>query len=284
MDKALKFHNAYIYSNADELERLWMEEAPTTLIKFFPAKYEQNGDNYFLNHLRQGTLWLSSPSKFNDPFDSVINFDSNAQIDIWETEIVNSLVGEATAREILKSGIEKERMENLKSQFQIEIEEIHKRFERGIYATCFSERQNLISLRMWGHYANNHAGICAEYAFEDVNNATPFGCIPIRYVDSYEYLICPQNISESTKNILKIYAKSSEWEYEKEWRICQIRERFSGKGYNISFVKPKRIFLGCNANERLEKDVTEICENTAIELFKMVPRKGSFLLDTVQIV
>ena len=77
--KIVLFHNAYINGAKKELDRLWEKEAPTTVIKFYPARYEVDSEqkerNYFLEHLRDKSLWLSSPSLFNDPFDSIINFD-----------------------------------------------------------------------------------------------------------------------------------------------------------------------------------------------------------------
>ena len=72
--KIQMFHDAYIKADSTELDRLWNEEAPSSFIKFYPARYD--GEiNYFLDNLRSDKLWLSSPRCFNDPFDSVINFD-----------------------------------------------------------------------------------------------------------------------------------------------------------------------------------------------------------------
>lgn len=286
--KAAHFHNAYINGDDKELDRLWKEEAPSTLIKFYPAKYEVDGGrmgerNYFLEHLRNRTLWLSSPSLFNDPFDSVINFDCRSQAERWCREVLTFFVGEQTSQEIMAMPGAMDALEKEKDEFQNEMGRIHRAFEESIYTTCFTEKENLNSLRMWGHYANSHAGVCAEYSFIDVNNASNFGCIPVRYTESYEYLIWTKSIGEQVFNFLKQYVKATEWQYEKEWRVSQIREDYRGNGYNIDFALPKKVYLGCKAEERLKDEVIQECEKQGIELYQMTMRPGSFCLDPIRI-
>ena len=50
MDKTIvqKFHNAYIDANSKELDNLWDNYAPKTVLKFISGKYTEQGDNYFL--------------------------------------------------------------------------------------------------------------------------------------------------------------------------------------------------------------------------------------------
>ena len=69
-----EIHNAYISGDDKMLQKLWDKDAPSTLIKFFPATYEPNGTNYFLDHIENEEIWLSSPLRFNDPFDCVYNY------------------------------------------------------------------------------------------------------------------------------------------------------------------------------------------------------------------
>lgn len=280
---AVFFHNAYINADSTELDRLWSEVAPKTLIKFYPATYKKDGRNHFLEHLRTRSLWLSSPAMFNDPFDSVINFDCRSQVEQWSRAILNLFVDEETAQAIMAMEGAKEALENEKTRFQDEIDRIHRKFENSIYTTCFTEKNNLRSLRMWGHYANSHAGVCAEYSFFDVNNASNFGCIPIKYSDSYEYLITTQNLAENSFNFLKLYTKSSEWQYEREWRVSQQRENYDGNGYSIKFVLPKRVYIGCKADDRLKNDVILECKKHGIELYQMTMRPGSFCLDITKL-
>ena len=84
---------------------------------------------------------------------------------------------------------------------------------------------------------------------------------------------------DQVSNFMKLFTKAKEWQYEKEWRVSQKREDYSGAGYNIIFVQPKRVYLGCNISARLKNDVINLCNNRGIELYQMVMRPGSFCLD-----
>ena len=83
-------------------------------------------------------------------------------------------------------------------QYNKEMNASNRRFESQMFIACFSEKESIYSSRMWGHYANNHAGVCAEYDWDTVVNASPFGCIPIKYTDTYEYFSNPSNKAEET--------------------------------------------------------------------------------------
>ena len=165
-----KVHNAYIQADSVELDRLWYEESPKTFIKFFPANYNADGTNYFLQHIKEQTLWLASPSTFNDPFDCVVNIDYNNEVYQIAKEIVPYMMGEELAKEFLDSDVAKSGLEKISVNFEKKLQEDCNELERRIYATCFSEPNNLYSLRMWGHYANNHHGVCVEYNFNTVTD------------------------------------------------------------------------------------------------------------------
>lgn len=277
--KVIEFHNAYIKGNSKELDRLWKEEAPATLIKFYPGKYETDGRNYFLDNLNNRALWLSSPALFNDPFDSVINFNYEKECVAISTNLLQVLVGKETAEEILNSDMGKKTLDRIISEFENKFSDVHKKIEKSMYSTCFSEVENLMSLRMWSYYANNHSGVCVEYEFDKVNKVCEFGCIPIKYTNLYEYFINPNDISEGVCNFIKLYTKSSEWEYEKEWRVsCQI-EKDKWPGFNIPFSFPQKIYFGCRAKEKLKNDVLALCENEKVEIYQMKLKPGSFFLD-----
>ena len=281
--KAVFFHNAYINADTEELDRLWQEEAPKTFIKFYPAKYEPDGTNYFLEHLLNKTLWLSSPALFNDPFDSLINFDYRNLAEQTSKKIIASLVGNEAAQVIMATDNARTVVEGASNLLQRDIGDIHRYFEESIYTTCFADIDNLKSLRMWAYYANCHTGVCAEYAASDVKQATPFLAIPVKYTDTYEYIIDSKSVNDDVSNYLKFFTKSSEWEYEKEWRVSHKQEYFRGKGYSIEFVQPKKIYLGCRAGDRLKDDVIRAAHDQGIELFQMTKRPGSFCMDAIKI-
>ena len=277
--KVLDFHNAYINGDDKKLDWLWCHETPKSLIKFSHGKYNSDGSNYFLEGIQGSTLWLSSPRCFNDPFDSVINFDYYAETLKLSKEILDKWVGNDSAERILQSEKGGELLERCIERIRLEFEENHRVIEKSIYSACFSEFENLYSLRMWGHYADNHSGVCAEYDFKAVNDACEFGCIPIRYTNSYEYLINARNMSESVRNFLKLYTKATEWEHEKEWRVSKQLSGGEKIGVSIPFVFPRKVYLGCRVKEKLKSDVMAFCADRDIEIYQMKLKPGSFCLD-----
>ena len=55
-----RFHDAYIKADSKELDALWENSAPKSVVKFFPAKYTEQGVNYFCEGISKKTLWLWS--------------------------------------------------------------------------------------------------------------------------------------------------------------------------------------------------------------------------------
>lgn len=274
---ASEFHDAYTETTPNKLETLWNEYAPKTLIKFFPATYEQDGTNYFLEHLKNKSLWLSSPKKFNDPFDCTFNYNYKEYI----SQIVPPFFAQIFCLPNICANAQTTQLQNKLNQayedFNKEMLRICHKLEDSMFVSCFAEKDNIYSSRMWGHYALNHTGACAEYDWTTVKDASPFGCIPIKYTDQYEYYPIPSNTREGTKNFLKFYTKSKEWSYEKEWRISHQIE-LNQDGFLISFKSPIKVYLGCKASSKLINDVKQLCLNNNIELYQMITKPNSFCL------
>lgn len=274
-----KIHNAYVQGDLVELDRLWNEESPKYFIKFFPANYNSSGENYFLNHLKEKTIWLAKPASFNDPFDCAINIDYKKIAKNIQDNLLHSIVGESKAEIIRTSNLGKSTLDKIARRFERNMSQAHKKTEESIYVTCFSEPDNLYSLRMWGHYANGHCGVCAEYDFDTVKNICEFGCIPVKYTDTYSYGICNKNSTEGTQNFLRlIYNKSSEWKYEKEWRVAYYTYENKGDGFAVPCGFPKRIYLGCKIDETLKQELLCFCSDKNIEIFQMKLKQGCFSL------
>ena len=276
-EKVQEFHNAYINANKEGLDRLWNEETPKSLIKFYSGKYEPDGSNYLLDSISNNTLWLSSPRFFNDPFDCVINVNYDAEAENISRQFLNEHFDDEVANFLLSYDGIKEAVGNVAKYLKEENEGRHLYLEKSIYVACFSESDNLLSSRMWAHYANNHSGVCVEYDFDAVKNASPFGCIPVRYADDYRYLLNTNNISEDVANYLQFFTKSKEWKNEKEWRVAEQNDRLNMIGYNVPISSPVAVYLGCKASEKLKKDVMSACENIPIYQMRKIP--GTFRFD-----
>lgn len=272
-----RFHNAYIKADSKELDALWENYAPKSLVKFFPAKYTEQGINYFCESINNKTLWLSSPRLFNDPFDGLINYDYTSEIEAKIQSLFQPLLEQCTPKKPGYDDIFKKKLSECFLEYDKEMNECNRRLESQMFIACFSEKESIYSSRMWGHYANHHAGVCAEYDWDTVVNASPFGCIPIKYTDTYEYFSNPTNKDEKNIDFLKFFTKAKEWEHEKEWRVAQM-SNVGENGFNAPIKLPQRIYIGCNASPKLITDVISICLPYGIEIYKMKLQPNSYCL------
>lgn len=272
-----RFHKAYIESNTVELERLWNDVAPKTLVKFYPAQYLPDGHNYSIDSIINKKLWISSPRHFNDPFDSVMNIDYRPELSVLASQVMVDLFGEQRAHELMDTPIFKAAVQSAHIQVQTGLAQRNSDIEKGIFVSCFTEKENIRSTCMWAHYADNHSGFCAEFEFNDIKNAGDYGCFPIKYTDEYVLHDNPSSLRESIEFLLNlVFTKSKSWKNEKEWRIVKLQDAVNSDGGLIDFVLPKKVYLGCKVKDRLKKDLCLFCHENKIPIYQMKLKPGSF--------
>lgn len=284
-----QLHHAYIANNMEMLKKLMEQEISKNkegfhLIKFMSGEYKDNGENDFLTTLKKEELWVSSPLNFNDPFDCILNID-------YRNEICESAYPIAPLL-----GISKEQIKEHIAETEV-YRELEKTLNKNnndevtkcIFVSCFSEKSNIDSLVMWGHYAKNHTGICAEYNYREMNKARlkKETIFPINYTDTRKIKhIANDDIHVNREFHLNIaFTKSAEWKYEKEWRLLEINDtdKKGMEGFNIPFIKPECIYLDCKIEEKLKNDVIKLCDQKKIKVYQMRMVSGSFKLDMEKI-
>lgn len=260
-----KIHKAYIVYNEDEIKKV-CPYLPKRLIKF------SGTETYRIETLKRGELWGSSPLQFNDPFDCRLNIDCEKFI---KEELENPLFNllpktKETLSQITKPLEVNQAKQNNDNMYRLRV-------------ACFSETDNLYSLRMWGHYAHNHKGFCAEYDYTDMCQkcmCQKEDILPVYYSEKYNQCEKGSNDEDFRRYILSLaFTKSKEWEYEKEWRLLFLDDdENSDKGNKISFILPKKIYLGCEADQPLKDEMQCFCKDHQIELYKMKIVQGQYAL------
>ncbi len=242
--------------------------APSSLYKYYSDKTRN------LDNIKKNKMWFSAPCNFNDVFDCDISIDERK---IFEYIVKNN-----------PSGIEirngSPMWKKLKAVVHKELNSIRTAIEKSRDITgvsCFSENED--SLLMWAHYANNHRGFCVEYDLLKINEILKFAPIPVIYSNDRVSLIS-LSIEKNTEKIEKdvsallikaLTSKSSEWNYENEWRIvrdnaaCGDRWDYEKNGALLDMITPSSIILGCEIQPDFERDFKEFCKNSQISLFKM---------------
>jgi hypothetical protein len=172
---------------------------------------------------------------------------------------------------------------------------------------------------MWSHYADNHKGFCVEYDLDFLKIETHFALKDYEYYDKrdeyfkerneaiikagifpVEYTSSRVNIPVTKLNqinfdsegrikynsnidelIYKTFViKSSNWSYEKEWRIIiddQISNHFDNK---IPFPYAKSIYIGCKAKDELIETLIKLGKDLGIEVYLLKMDGKKFSLES----
>jgi hypothetical protein len=181
------------------------------------------------------SLYFTSPSAFNDPFDCkpFMNLEgSSSELEQFFTDQVNEKYqGQpAAVRQFVQC------MFGPHVNLTKKVEELsnlwHQSFTMGI--CCFSEPKD--NILMWSHYADCHRGVCLEFTFEPTEPVFR-DAKPIEYASTYPEM----NYLKQEGQKGMFLRKASDWSYEKEWRV------FSNKTGLVSF-RPDAltgIIFGC---------------------------------------
>jgi hypothetical protein len=161
--------------------------------------------------LLDGTLFLSDPSKFNDPFDCQLSLRHD---DLPEGPELLPWVEKDEMGIPEKLAVCRKDWPELRRLVERHRGEVASR-NYGMF--CFSELWD--NCLMWAHYAQRHQGVCLKL---NVNlDKLPEGdwLEPVRYTSHYQVL-SGQKVKDDDQQSLKtlLLTKSVDWLYEKEWR------------------------------------------------------------------
>ncbi len=275
----------------------------------FIYKY-RSCNKYSYNDLFNNFAHLSCPTGFNDPLDctSICTYEQAMLLSLlhenkyktdstdipdnsfWSEDYVeyvkNQLLKGKSYKQILVNRIQemgafsKWEAQNYYKKFKrnidLKILKLSEDYKKQMLLCCFAAtvKNNL----MWSHYANSHTGFCLEYDLHKLDNNSQFlhALYPIIY--SKKPLL--SNIqacfyTETTKDMLTIMNKSSDWSYEEEYRLFCPAE--FEQDYNMPIL-PSRIFLGLNIKTKDQEKIMKFARKYYIEVRKMEIDASSFNL------
>lgn len=255
-----------------------------SMIPDYLYKYRSGNDNN-INALKEEKLYLSQPSGFNDPTESMAYVNTDALV-MWALNIPNesSLFSDCTDEDLQENYLLK-RTEIMNYGLNY-IQSNRKRVKIG----CLSEV--IDSPLMWSHYANEHTGFAIRYKTSDItfpecNNCSEEICTycrkpgfpfyPVIYKDKrYDASTMAfaraiyKEINETSDDgqypfpILTVLQKSKAWEYEKEWRI--VCNNLNNSYFTLI---PDALFLGELISADLACELSHIAHEKGIPLYKM---------------
>lgn len=251
-------------------------------------------------------VFVSSLSSVNDPFDFkpfLSNDLKGTARDISKShprgrliskEKFDELRGVRTSRAEYRRGLKKQNPYHLaKIEHRATVDAIT-RHQSQTRLACFSETNQ--SIPMWAHYSS-HSGFCIEYKLKlnDLNAATGWIPMPVKYSnDRPEINVADVRVftgrskdssrNKEIKNVVfeQLYlTKSSEWSYEKEWRIFSTDPKPPAYEYVPTLI-PVGIYLGMNTKK---DSIEEIVKRYAgrILLSRAVPETSRFGFNFVRL-
>lgn len=161
-----------------------------------------------------------------------------------------------------------------------------------VFIKCFSENWN--NLLMWAHYADGGRGMCVEYDLAQLKRNEPIlrYLYPVHYSSEryikdgltdlhseiQDYQRCsksgnPFASSSWLNNLMAFYlTKSSEWEYEQEWRIVvpqyelekqENQSIFESENFILPCVSA--VYLGCKMPSETKEQIRRVVDMLRIK-------------------
>lgn len=234
MGKPLKWRR-----QAGTLGRNWV--ATETPIHLYKYRQIAADDPQSIDRNRQllvhGRIWFSDSSSLNDLHDMRFKLvlDPNPKVRTdWVRQSAHLLPKMSPARRL------QEQQRLIRASLTPELEEAFTAdMDANIGVFCSS--QDPRNEPMWAHYAADHHGICVQL---DTSQDELFLLLKkVKYSTRFPVLRIPRSSNEDEEHFL---FKSTEWAYEREWRVVIPRNRFS-----VELRPPtiKGVILGARSSE-----------------------------------
>lgn len=269
------------------------KELPKSLYKFRDLK-NPNHQRMLANN----ELFLTSPSKFNDPFDSTIPvcYDDGTREEIityWMDHL------NVTQPDLLKEEREKEATKVYdsglfrtpkakKDMAQLALNYTYKTI--GV----FSLSANLNSILLWSYYANEHRGFCVEFdtiklfqhcvshlkklESQSKRGYQSFFLRDVKYAANYPIINAYRTTLED-RTLTQLLTKSIDWKHEDEYRLVWFYG--ANKKINVDNGTIKSVIMGCQMEQADQDDIKSILKTRSdrIPLFRGRMKSDSFGLD-----
>lgn len=209
--------------------------------------------------LTDNEIFLSSPSRFNDPFDCGTPFkykkeqltEENIYLKLRQTAKENN--PNANSEEIETFVYNRQKEVDWKSDGYVKdyfpdfIRLLHENF--GVF--CLTPHNN--NILMWSHYSDSHKGFCVGFdskmLFETISGMIG----KVHYTDKFVEL---DMFTDELGVSRLLYAKHNIWEYEDEYRFT----KFEGadKVVKIPNEAIKEVIFGANMPEEIQAEITKM--------------------------
>jgi hypothetical protein len=177
--------------------------------------------------LRERVIYCSDPASFNDPWDCKPHFNTEVLEDPvererhvqWAIAITRRHIPSKTEADIAELAA---RLRTDRGFAIAKIDELSRGMWSEISARyrIYSLGPEVSNLLMWAHYADNHRGVCLEFATRDV-----VMCCALRVEYQKEFPLVRAYSQDKADNLMTMLAKADVWAYECEYRLISQERR-----------------------------------------------------------
>lgn len=282
------------------------DENRKRIYKYYPLEIETK-DNPKSNHLDHiirlllyGELYFSSPSEFNDPHDSLVDFDFSH---VKEKDIEHFLAENAENVALLSEYGEnfldgKHSLAEILAQIEAKIKKIRPQIAGNTFRiACFTD--NPKNPLMWAHYASSHKGVCIGFETTVDSNSLCIAAVdfpgldpssisldPITYVDKRPH---PYNMfKDPAVKAMNDFSlvKNNQWSYEKERRATIVANLFPTNGIvKVKLEAIKEVICGAKIDPTCFQSLQELLQKRTppIELYQAGTKSNSYQLEIKKI-
>jgi len=263
-----------------------MKEPPKIIYK-----YRNWIDDHHKRMLTMNELYLTSPKKFNDPFDCRIgqNFSllSQKEADEYVTNLAISKYAEVEKQgsdlAVVIRNFER-RFAN-KTEFQAKADSQLFDIQDHCYG-IFSCSRRWNSILMWSHYSANHTGICIGFWWEKMMTLIDKNiigkCGDVSYATNFPKIkprIARLDNEVMKRAFIQTHTKAKEWEYEEEYRFMHNNPEGIPESKRTIKV-PNNFFaeviLGVAIPNEYRDEIILICKEKGIPVYQAKKKKIKF--------
>jgi len=230
-------------------------------------------DQYAIQTLIDGKIWLADPKSFNDPFDCMCYIDRKHSDEELLAHLNDCAQSRGDTRQFTLEDIPQERLD-----YERGLDELEEGVRNaGIFCLAATPFEPL----MWAHYADGHRGFCIEYERRADNDLGSTGCSWVTYDDPTFPVFRGLDYFRQGMDVLQriLTHKARSWDYEHEWRLMRMWKGSPGeRSYRLN-ARILSITFGIRMPRRDELTIIRILRHlTGIKYYKMAVIQGRLAL------
>jgi hypothetical protein len=223
-----------------------------------------------LKQVLAGTIYMSPPHDFNDPWDCRPCFNDDVTNPDIRRRQVEFLYG--AARKVtpyIPEAEHRRRADELSrdpAALRASIEQVSSGIADGIAKRyrvyCLTSKSD--DTLMWSHYAENHRGVCLEFG---IDNDAFCGALEVEYCETYPALDLADEDDDTL--LLPLLTKAACWSYEDEYRLIAQEKAAAGNFESLITEKNllplpanalKAVIIGCLTPPAQREEIQKIVE------------------------